>query len=109
VRGVPPRLFAGGEVDGQKKPGLRDLVSTRAPDRPNAWTAPQAVLEASGLARPVPPARSTTVSQHFVIVATGQPAGGGPPRSLRAVVLREVDGGSRSFTLVYWNDTYVPE
>ena len=109
VRGVTPRLFAGGEVDGEKKPGLRDLVSPRAPERPNAWTAPQAVLEASGLARPVPPARPTTVSQHFVIVATGKPAGGGPPRSLRAVVRRQDDGGSRIFTLVYWNDTYISE
>jgi len=109
VRGVTPRLFAGGEVDGEKKPGLRDLVSPRAPERPNAWTAPQAVLEASGLARPVPPARPTTVSQHFVIVATGKPAGGGPPRSLRAVVRRQDDGGSRIFTLVYWNDIYISE
>jgi len=110
VRGVTPGLFAGSEIDGQKKPGLRDLVSPRAPERPNTWTAPRAVLEAWGLAKPLPPARPTVVSQHFVIVATGKPTGGGPPRSLRAVVLREEDpGGSRNFTLVYWNDTYIPE
>ena len=51
VRGVTPRLFAGGE-EGREAPGLRDLVSPRAPDQPNAWTAPQAVLEACGLTRP---------------------------------------------------------
>ena len=110
VRGVTPRLFAGGEVDGQKIPGLRDLVSTRTPGPPNPSTAPLAVLEATGQARPDPHSGSTAVSQHFVIVATGKPAGGGPPRSLRAVVRREeVPGGSPSFTLVYWNDTYIPE
>jgi len=109
VRGVTPGLFAGREVDGKKMPGLRELVSTRAPSPPNTWTAPQAVLEASGLARPVPPARPTAVSQHFVIIATGKPAGGGPPRSLRAVVRREDSGDSRSFTLVYWNDSYITE
>jgi len=106
---VTPGLFAGVEVDGQKKPGLRDLVSTRSPEPPNRWTAPQAVLEFSGLTRPVPPASPKTVSQHFLIVATGKPSGGGPPRSLRAVVRRQDDGGSRIFTLVYWNDTYIPE
>ncbi len=109
VRGVTPRLFAGATVDGKTLPGLRDLVSPRAPDLPNVWTAPQAVLDASGLSRPLPPARSTNVSRHFVIVATGKPAGGGPSRSLRAVVVREDAGDSRSFTLVYWNDMYIPE
>ena len=109
VRGVTPRLFAGGEVAGQKKPGLRDLVSTRSPDLPNAWTAPQAVLDAVGLARPLPPARPLILSRHFVISATGKPAGGGPSRSVRAVVLREDAGDSRSFTLLYWNDSYFPE
>lgn len=109
VRGVTPRVFTGGDVDGETRPGLRDLVSPRAPDPPNTWTAPQAVLDARGLVRPQPPARSTGVSRHFVIVATGAPAGGGPPRSLRAVVRREEAGDSRSFTLLYWNDTYVPE
>ncbi|MHB8834719.1 MAG: type II secretion system minor pseudopilin [Candidatus Methylomirabilia bacterium] len=109
VRGVTPALFAGIDVDGQKKIGLHDLISTRAPDQPNAWTAPQAVLEACGLERPVAPARPNAVSRHFVIVATGKPAGGGPSRTLRAVVLREDEGDSRSFTLVYWNDTYTPE
>lgn len=109
VRGVTPGVFAGGEVDGETRPGLRDLVSPRAPDQPNTWTAPQAVLDARGLARPQPPARSTVVSRHFVIIATGEPDGGGPPRSLRAVVRREEAGDSRSFTLLYWNDTYIPE
>lgn len=107
VKGVTPGLFTGGEVNGQKKPGLRDLVSTRAPDAPNAWTAPQAVLDAFSLTRPVTPAN--VVSRHFAITATGKPAGGGPPRSLRAVVFREEAGDSRSFTLVYWNDSYIPE
>jgi general secretion pathway protein K len=111
VRGVTPALFAGGVVDGQKKPGLRDLVSPRGEYPPNPWTAPQAVREACNLPTPDPLKKPPAPpgAGHFVIVATGQPAGGGPPRSLRAVVLREDDGGSRSFTLVYWNDTYIPE
>jgi hypothetical protein len=109
VKGVTPELFAGGDVGGGGKPGLRDLVSPRAPYPPNARTAPQAVLDAVGLQRPAPSAQPTAVSKHFVVIATGTPAGGGPPRSLRAVVRREDAGDSRSFTLVYWNDTYIPE
>jgi len=108
VRGVTPGLFAGSEVDGKKLPGLRDLVSPRG-ERLNSWTAPPAVLEATGLARPVAPARPTVLSSYYVVNATGKPPGDGPPRSLRAVVLREDEGDSRSFTLVYWNDTYIPE
>lgn len=109
VRGVTPQLFAGGEVEGRQRPGLRDLLSTRAPDPPNAWTAPEAVLDAYGLKRPLPPARTASLSRHFAIVATGKPSGGAPTRSLRAVVLREDAGDIRSFTLVYWNDSHVPE
>lgn len=109
VKGVTPELFAGGEVKGEKKPGLRDLVSPRAPYPPNRWTAPQAVLDAGGWSRPVPPPRSNVVSKHFEIIATGKPAGGGPPRSLRAVVLRDIAAGDSHFTLVYWNDSYIPE
>jgi hypothetical protein len=111
VRGVTPRLFAGGDVDGQKKPGLRDLVSTHVKDRaqPNASTAPKAVLDALTLTRPTAPGGPTGLSQHFAIIATGKPAGGGPPRSLRAVVFRKVVSGGPTCTLVYWNDSYIPE
>jgi general secretion pathway protein K len=109
VKGVTAKLFTGGSTEGERTPGLRELLSTRAPERPNAWTAPQAVLDASGLTRPVPPARPTVVSRHFAIVAGGKPAGGGPTRWLRAIVRREEAGGSRTFTLVYWNDSFIPE
>jgi len=109
VRGVTPRLFAGGEVDGQKKPGLRDLVSPHGKEQPNQWTAPQAVLDALNLTRPATPGGSASLSRHFAVIATGKPAGGGPSRSLRAVVFRDVKSGSPSFTLVYWNDSYFPE
>ena len=111
VRGVTPGVFAGVEVDGQKKPGLRDLVSTRGNYPPNSWTAPRAVREACGLPTPDPLKKPPAPpgAGHFVIVATGKPAGGGPTRSLRAVVQRQDDGGSRSFTKVYWNDSYIPE
>jgi len=111
VRGVTPELFAGSEVDGEKKPGLYDLVSVRGKYPPNVWTAPQAVRDACGLPTPDPLKKppAPPAAGHFVVIATGQPAGGGPPRSLRAVVLREDDGGSRSFTLVYWNDAYIPK
>jgi type II secretory pathway component PulK len=106
VRGVTPRLYEGGEVEGRKRPGLRDVLSPRAPEVPNAATAPQEVLEACGLKRAGSPAETTAVSRHFVIVASGKPAGGSPPRTLRAVVLRKDAGSSRSFTLLYWNDSY---
>lgn len=109
VRGVTARLYAGGEADGHREPGLRDLVSPRAPDSPNPWTAPQEVLDCYNLSRPVPPAKPTVDSRHFVVIATGKPAGGGPPRSLRAVVRRDDVDGTLSFTLVYWNDSYIPE
>ena len=110
VRGVTPRLFNGGEKDGKPLRGLRDLVSPRAQYPPNMGTAPKEVLEVFGKERPAPSVKPTAPPKgHFVIVATGKPAGGGPPRSLRAVVRREDAGGSRSFTLVYWNDSYIPE
>jgi hypothetical protein len=109
VRGVTPQVFAGGEADGKKIPGLRDLVSPRAADQPNLWTAPQAILDAIGRPRPVPPAAPTASSRNFAIFATGKPAGGGPARSLRAAVVRADQGDSRSFTLVYWDDTDFPE
>jgi len=109
VRGVTPALYAGGEVDKRKVPGLRELLSPRAPEVPNAATAPQEVLEACGLKRPVSPTESAAVSRHFVIVATGKPAGGGPPRTLRAVVFRKDASDSRSFTLLSWNDMHLLE
>ena len=110
VRGVTPRLFAGGDVEGQKKPGLRDLVSAGKTYPPNRWTAPLAVLEACVLSRPEPNERPPALAGgRFVIRAEGKPAGGGPIRSLRAVVLRQEEGDSRSFTLLYWNDIYIPE
>ncbi len=109
VKGVTPRLFAGGDVGGQKKPGLFDLVSPYARYPPNRCTAPTPVLEAINQPRPDSCAKSTFNEKHFSIVATGKPAGGGPSRSLRAVVLRQDTGGDLSFPLVYWNDTYIPE
>jgi hypothetical protein len=57
----------------------------------------------------VPPARPAAASRHFAIRATGKPGGGAPARSLRAVVLREESGDSRSFTLLYWSDMDIPE
>ena len=110
VRGVTPRLFAGGEVDGKKSPGC--ATSSPPADRIRRTRGRRRRLSAKPAAcrRPIRrTARPTAVSEHFVIIATGKPAGGGPPRSLRAVVLREDDGDSRSFTLVYWNDSYIPE
>ena len=61
VRGVTPGLFAGGEVDGKKKPGLRDLVSPRADgsaqrvDR--AAGCPRGLRPADGPMPPEPPDR----------------------------------------------------
>jgi hypothetical protein len=108
VRGVTPALFAGGEVDGKARPGLRALLTphTATDDPANLATAPRAVLDALGKTRP---ARPSPPSAHYAIVATGRPGGGAPPRALRAVVRREDAGDSRSFTLLYWNDAYAPE
>jgi general secretion pathway protein K len=111
VRGVTPLLFTGGEVDGKIRPGLRDLVSPRGAYPPVVWTASAAVRDACGLTTPDPLQKPPAITPdgHFVVIATGQPAGGGPPRSLRAVVRRQDTGDSRSLTLVYWNDSYIPE
>jgi len=117
VKGVRenPRLFHGGEVDGKKLPGLRNLVtpyndeniSRSTPLRPS--TAPGDVRKALNLTSPSAPAPLPEHSSYFEIIATGKPAGNAPPRSLRAVVRRDKDAGSRAFTLVYYNDTYIPE
>jgi general secretion pathway protein K len=109
VRGVTPQLFSGGEVDGKKVPGLRDLVTTYSPEnmKPNPSTAPKAVLDALSLQRPAQP---LPASVDYAIIATGKPAGNAPSRSLRAVVQREAGAsGGFDFTLVYYNDTYTHE
>jgi general secretion pathway protein K len=106
VRGVTPKLFAGGEADGKKVPGLRDLV-TPYDVIINKDLEPKDVREALGHAWS---GKRVNPSEHLVIIATGKPAGSGPPRSLRAVVRRERDeAGSLTFTLVYYNDMYIPE
>ena len=94
------------ELDGKRISGLRELLTTRGrPDETvNLATAPQNVLDVLGQARPANPA----LSDHFSIVAAGDPGGGALPRSLRAVVQRD-PSRNPPFTLVYWNDTYIPE
>jgi general secretion pathway protein K len=113
VRGIKemPRLFYGGEVDGKKVPGLRDLVTPYNSEnkKPNPSTAPKAVREALNLTASPGPAPPPDQS-YYKIVASGKSAGNAPPRSLRAVVRREDDGsGGFTFTLVYYNDMYIPE
>jgi hypothetical protein len=105
VRGVTPRLFAGGKENGKAVPGLRGMLSTLSMEF-NAGTAPGPLLEALARKRPN---RPSPPSRHYAIVASGDPGGGAPPRSLRAVVQREESGDSRVFTLLYWNDQYTPE
>ena len=105
VRGVTPQIFGGGKVDGKTLPGLRRLLSVHTVEF-NPGTAPKEVLEALGRARPAQP---TPTSRTFSIVATGEPGGGAPARTLRAIVRREDAGDSRTFTLLYWNDLYTPE
>lgn len=104
VKGVSEELFAGRTEAGKKRPGLRDLVSPHAGGF-NPGTAPDEVLEAWGRAREV---EQIEVITHFAIEATGVPSGGGAQRHLRAVVRREDKGGSREFTLLYWNDSHFP-
>jgi len=118
VRGMTSRLFSGGEVDGKKTLALRDFVSPRIFPRgspkptPNPCTAPRALFEAYNLSKSNPCARTIVSPGFFVIFATGKPTGEQdktPSRSLRAVVRRENAGSGPTFTLVYWNDTYIPE
>jgi general secretion pathway protein K len=106
VRGMTPEIFTVGEVEGLTRPGLRSLVTAYSSGTFNAGTAPQAVLEALGTARPQ---RPTPPSLSYAIVATGRPGGGAPARSLKAVVSRDAQAGRRTFSLVYWNDSYIPE
>lgn len=110
VRGVTPEIFFGKREQGTTVPGLRDLLSVHSLDiDPNLATAPKAVLEALNRPRP---ARPTAPGSRYRIIATGNPGGGAPARSLQAVVERGEDtgtGDSRTFTLLYWNDTTSPE
>lgn len=99
-------VFYGKEDKGEKRPGLRDLVTTFVPRNTptNLATAPEGVLKAMKKARKEKP----TPSDNFSIIATGRPSGGAPTRSLRAVVRRNT-GGKPPFILLYWNDNYSPE
>lgn len=105
VRGVTPKLFAGGKDGTKTVPGLRDLLSVHALEF-NLGTAPDALLEALNRKRPAKP---TPPSRHYAVVATGDPGGGAPARSIRAVVRRDDSGDRRTFSLLYWNDQYNPE
>ena len=88
VRGVTPELFFGKKERDRTTPGLRDLLSVHSFEF-NPGAAPKAVLEALGQARPP---RPTPPGDRFRIVATGNPGGGAPPRTLQAVVRRDDDG-----------------
>ena len=105
VRGVTREIFEGGEVDGKKRPGMRDLVTTFVPQgtKVNLATAPEEVLKAMKLARTA----TLTQSNNFSIIATGYPGGSDQSRSLRAVVRRDT-GSKPPFILLYWNDNYSP-
>jgi general secretion pathway protein K len=105
VRGVTPELFFGKRERDRPLPGLRDLLSVHSFEF-NPGTAPKTVLEALGRARP---ARPTAPGSRYRILATGKPGAGAPARSLQAVVERDDAGDSRTFTLLYWNDTISPE
>lgn len=105
VRGVTPALFFGTREGDTVVPGLRDLLSVHSLEF-NAATAPKTLLEALGRARP---ARPTPPTRLYRILATGDPGGGAPKRTLQAVVHREDAGDSRTFALLYWNDASSPE
>jgi hypothetical protein len=105
VRGVTPEIFYGKVEQGTTVPGLRDLLSVHSLEF-NAGTAPNAVLEALGKSRPT---RPSAPGSRYRIIATGNAGGGAPARSLQAVVEREDAGDSRTFTLLYWNDSTSPE
>ena len=108
VRGVTPELFYGKKERDKTLPGLKDLLSPFATASPPRFaTAPQAILDAYGKARPAQ-WRELSLGV-FRIVATGAPGGGAPPRTLQAVVQREDTGDSRTLSLLYWNDITSPD
>jgi hypothetical protein len=111
VKGIRenPRIFYGGEADGKKVPGLRDLVTPYELST-NKDLEPKDVREALGHSWTGRRVNTSGLSELYAIVATGKPAGNAPPRAIRAVVRREDDGtGGHSLTLVYYNDMYIPE
>lgn len=105
VRGVTPELFFGKKEKDRTLPGLRDLLSVHSFEF-HPGTAPKAVLEALGQTRP---ARPGPPGGRYRILATGNPGGGAPARTLQAVIQREDAGDSRTFSLLYWNDDVNPE
>jgi len=108
VRGVKREWFFAAEEKGGRRPGLRDLV-TVAPTNLNLATAPKAVLEALGKARP---AGVVTLPDEswFRVTATGRAGEGGPERTVAALVRRFGGAGDRiEFGLVYWLDDQIPE
>jgi len=106
VRGVKREYFEGGDVEGHTYGALRDLV-TVCPVNFAPQLAPQALLDALGMARPqqqVPLAGE----RYFRVVASGR-SGTGPERSVLAVVRRSSgNAGTAEYGLVYWLDNYVP-
>jgi hypothetical protein len=105
VRGVTPELFFGRREGDKAVPGLRDLLSVQSFET-NYGTAPQAVLDALGKSRP---SRRSPPGGYYRIRASGAPGGGAPARALEAVIQREDAGDSRTFTLLYWNESISPE
>lgn len=107
VRGMTPECFYGGDHGGVRRAGLRELVTACPVEELNLMSAPEAVLEALGLPRPA--RRTPRLSAFYSVTATGHPAGGAPPRTLRAVLERVAEGGSVGFRLVYWIDFVAPD
>ncbi|HEY5998180.1 MAG TPA: hypothetical protein VI078_02645 [bacterium] len=111
VRGVTPELFFGTGEGEKRVPGLRDLLTVYSLEGeilPNAATVPKALREELKIAR-VPRGQPSRI---YRIVATGDPGAGAPKRTVQAVVSRGDTGGTggtRTFALLYWNDTSSPE
>ena len=104
VRGMKEVYYYGGaeEEDEEEFSPLREWI-TVYPVAFNPDVAPGPVLEIMGRPRSASPA---ALARYYEIVATGRGRADGPERTIRAVVLREVQGGKISFRLLYWNDNY---
>jgi general secretion pathway protein K len=105
VRGVTPELFFGKKEKDRTLPGLRDLLSVHSFEF-NPGAAPKIVLEALGRPRPQ---RPQPPGSYYRIVASGNPGAGAPARTVQAVVQRVDAGDSRTFSLLYWNDSVNPD
>ena len=104
VRGVTEELYYGvSDAEGTVRGPLENWI-TVYPTVFNIATAPREVLD---IVKKPRPAGLKRISQYYRITATGH-GDEGMQRSVRAVVRREARGSEIRFSLLYWNDNFLP-